>query len=511
MSRLLRVGPEATGLLFGDDVDVAEEDDDTPTWLSEASKAIDQHAVRVSNLKPVPSLKGQLREWLVETLADKRGVLAALPGREVIAINPAAVAGTSWWWLWHLQRTRFSKRDSHTTRNMETVYRLGGAPDAAFNWFPCGGTYGLEKGVLSRFIEFGLAVTVREFAPATHDPAPTTQAQIAATSIFLALEAASLDVGPAVLAAMLVFDGDEFQTVQQHSLPSDAAFSRELSVAKESRRVVASVVVQQLHTYTLSDMLGMYENLGSEQNTSLAASAISAAIVETVSLIRKLASAKMLKLDMTADTVVFCPLLEDTGILGEFAHKGIAFGKLVAGMPRLTGFDHRTTKRMHEHTGYDANLSMILMTTTLLASVRVRFPAAYSMVVYAVMTDELKQAWVSASKRFDGFSKSFTFAFQHTRIEREPLPRSLFDEVIDDLSHLVRSYPRVLETMQNGERIIYQKLLEHTLNTRSLTAVATMADEERVDAALAHKRASARIAAVQRSRVKRLLVLARLV
>ena len=127
------------------------------------------------------------------------------------------------------------------------------------------------------------------------------------------------------------------------------------------------------------------------------------------------------------------------------------------------------------------------------------------MVVYAVMTDELKQAWVSASKRFDGFSKSFTSAFQHTRIEREPLPRSLFDEVIDDLSHEVRSYPRVLETMQNGERIIYHKLLEHTLNTRSLTAVATMADEERVDAALAHKRASARIAAVQRSRVKRLL------
>ena len=511
LGRLLRIEDEPTGALFGDDVG-EDTTDDTPEWLAHAAKQIDIHAVRVANLRPVPSLAGELRSWLVETLGDRRGVLAALPGSQVMAINPKAAAGSAWWWIWSLKRTLFSRRDSYSPRALETVYRVGGGPERGFNWFPAGASYGLSPGILDGYLHFGLTVTVREFAPSAREPALPAQVQLGAVAAYLALEAATIGAGPAVLAATLAFDRDDYASAAEHLLPSDAAVTSEMSVAsKESQRVVALVTVTQLHTFRLQEMLRAYAGMGAEENVVLARATVQAAVVEVFEKAKLLATSKILKLSMTPDTVVFCPVLEAAGDAYEWELKGFGFRArdfdVVPGKPFLWDFDPRLCKRMQGQAGYDANSAHVLMVTVLLASIRARVPGAYTVVLDAVLTPEFRAAWAAAKEKLDPFSATFTAVFQHARVEREPLGRSMLSETLDDFGHLLRSGPSALYTMtaEGASRPIYRQLLMHLMGTRSYVALDPLSEEDRAADRITRQKDTARMVATISARHERLL------
>jgi len=517
LSRLLRVEDEPTGApLFGDDVgveeDVAADDDDTPEWLTEAAKQVDIHAVRVQDLRPVPSLPGELKAWLVDTLGDKRGVLAALPNMAVMAINPKAVAGYGWWWLHHVRRMRFSKQDSYSPRALEATLRVGGGPERGFDWFPSGATYGLKPGTLDAFLHYGLSVVVREFAPATREPALATQVQLAALAAYLALEAAALGVGPAVLASTLVFDRDDYGHVAEHMLTADAAATHEMgTAAKDSRMVVALVMVTQLHTFTLGDMLMAYDGMGPDENVVLARSTIQSAVADLCGKIRMLADSKVLKLSVTLDTVLFCPVLKDAAERHDWELQGFSFRTRgfdpVDGKPFLSDFDPRLCKRMHGQTGYDSNCAHVLMVSLLLASVRARVPEAYAAVLEAVVTPEFRRVCSAAKAQLDAFATTFSSVFTHTRVERDPLPLSVFDEAIDDLAYLLRTGPAALAAMTSSDtaRPLFSRLLMRLLEMRSHVVPSALSEDERAADRAVRRKETSRIEAVMHARHKRLL------
>lgn len=514
LSRLLRAEDEPTGTLFGDDVGGVEEvaADDTPAWLTEAAKQVDINAVRVQDLRPVPSLKGQLLEWLIDTLGNKRGVLAALPGSTVMAVNPKAAAGHGWWWLWNLRRTLFSKRDSHSPRALVTVYRLGGGPERGFDWFPRGVSYGLKPGLLDGFLHFGLTVSVREFVPSSREPGLPAQVQYAAAVAHLALEAAALGVAPAVLAATLVFDKDGYASAADRMLPSDAAVTSELSVAsKESRRVVALVQVTQLHTFTLGDMLMAYDGMGPDENVVLAKSTIQSAVADLCGKIKMLADSKVLKLSVTLDTVLFCPVLEDSVGGDDWALRGFSFRARgfdpIEGLPFLSDFDPRLCKHMDDKAGYYSQCAYVFMVSVLLASVRAQVPGAYAAVLEAVVTPEFQGAWSGAKDKLDAYTQAFSAVFTHTRIERDPMPRSVFDEAIDDLVFLLGAGPGALVDMasEDAMRPLFQRLLKRLLNTRSHSVSEVLTEDERAADRAVRRKESARLEAVMQARHKRLL------
>lgn len=484
LGRLLRIEDEPTGALFGDNVG-EDNNDDMPEWLAQAVRQIDMHAVRVAKLCPVSLLSGGLLNLLVETLGEKRGVMAALPVSSVMAIDPKACAGHAWWWLWALKRTLFSRRDSYSPRALETVYRVGGGPVRGFNWFPAGASYGLSPGVLDAYLHFGLTVTVREFAPSARYPALHAQVQLEAEVAYMALKSATIGVGPAVLAATLVFDRDDYWAANDRLLPSDAAVTSDMSVAsKESQRVVALVTVTQLHTFRLQEMLHAFEGIGGDENMAHARATIQAAVVEICDKTKLLATNSILKLSMTPDTVIFCPVLEAAGD-DDWDLKGFGFRArdvdVVPGKPFLWDFDPRLCKRMQEQSGYDANSAHVLMVTVLLASIRARVPGAYSVVLEAVTTPAFATAWASALENSDSFSATFTAVFQHSRVEREPLSRLMFSETLDDFTHLLRSGHGTLSSLvsEDGSRPIYQQLLMHLMGTRSYLALNPLSEEDR--------------------------------
>ena len=107
--------------------------------------------------RAAPALSpSELKDFLVRTLGKARGVLCAFPempglsarpSERVLALSGKVGAGHAFWWLWYLQRSVFSRRDSYTTlarwpgatdRRLVDLPAGGRAGHSAFDWFPGG-------------------------------------------------------------------------------------------------------------------------------------------------------------------------------------------------------------------------------------------------------------------------------------------------------------------------------------------------------------------------------------
>lgn len=471
LARLLRVplSTKAT-VLFGGDVgdDVTGDGDPEPDWLHGAGAQIVAHCdeggvtlTTRADPNPVPS---QRKQWVALTLGKERGVLAAWPdlgadgggiGRSpparVLALSSKVAAGHAWWWLWRLQHSVFSRRDSYTTMAREdgssdihlSVYRLVGEPASAFDWFPCGFTYGIEKGAIDAFIHYGLAVTVRNLETTGPAPSLDAQTQQAATDTLLALDAATHGIGPAVFAVMLVHDGDEYAALGEMLLPANAAIIPEVSaqLAREQSSAVRAVLtVQQMHTFRLSDMLRAYTEMDASENRALARAEVVGGVVALSMKMKQLAGLGILKLNLTPDTVVFCPDLGEEEGCDDWVLRGFGFRarwfECIQGKPFLWDFDPRLCKQFAEPGGYNANVALVLMALVLLEATRAQCGAvAHAVVREALLCDEspLPAAWESARNEGGTFAALLTQTFQHTRSERDALSSDVLAEVGTDL------------------------------------------------------------------------------
>tara|TARA_Y100000389_G_scaffold142658_1_gene140710 strand:- start:11650 stop:13248 length:1599 start_codon:yes stop_codon:yes gene_type:complete len=499
--RLLRASLERNESLFGDDVG-AELSDTLPPSLG-----IDARAVQCNDrARPVPL--SELKNTLLSTLGLKRGVMAGLPEiaglsskphERVLPMPERCVVGHAWWWLWWLKRTPFSRRDSYTYRTDEIVYRVGGDPEQSFDWFPGGASYNTKPGKLAALLNFGLAVYVRELAATPREPDFQAQVQQAAIQAFMQLEAATHSIAPAVFASMLVTNTDEYASREGMLLPATAAADG-LSLAGDATRVVATVSVCQIHTFRLSDMLRAYITMGPEENRALAKQAIVQSVHEVCNHMDALSKLRIIKLTMTADSVVFCPELKEAGddewdVMG-YTFRAAGFDP-VAGKPRLIDYDHRLCRRLMGQDGYDAKCAYLLMMTVFLASIRAQFPAIYSMIYDAVQTfGHWKAAVEEAPDRVDAFRSLFQRTFINPRVERDPLPKRLLEDVVDDFATIVTN----IGTGTGGnlctycdKRPAYHALMLWLLGTRSYTPSDTGSDDDVIAERDQHRRAMARV------------------
>lgn len=502
-ARVLRAAAEPAGPLFGDDVG-ADLTDEAPKDLG-----IDAEAVRFVD-RALPTVTSEMKTMLLETLGSRRGVLAALPAinglsakplERVVPLGSKAVAGHAWWWLWWLQRTSFSRRDSYTYRTDEVVYRVGGDARQSFNWFPGKDTYGTAAGKLSALIEFGIAVYVRELSPTPHAPDFKSQVQHAAVQAYTQLEAAAHGIAPAVFATMAVTDSDDYQARADAKLEATSA-AEGLALVGDPQRITAVVTVAQVHTFRYSDMLRAYAGMGPEENRALAKQAVVQATHDVCNHMNALARLKVVKLTTTADSVVFCPELRETEddeweILG-YTFRAARFDP-IAGKPKLIDYDHRLCKRLGAADGYDVSCAYLMMATVFLASIRAEFPAVYPMVYEAFQTfGHWKDAVKAAPEKLDGFRNLYQRTFVHTRVERDPLPKGLLESIIDD-------FVAVLSKPLPDPSSAYNKLLLWLLGTRSYTPSSLGTDEDVAAERAQHRKDAARVEAAIANRRQRLL------
>ena len=512
-ARLLRAAAEPAGPLFGDDVGAPLTDEGA------LDLGIDMEAVTAPE-RARPSVPSEMKTFLLETLGAKRGVLAGLPAiaglsvkaqERVLALADKAVAGHAWWWLWWLRHTPFSQRDSYAYRTDEPVYRVGGDATQSFDWFPGKQTYGTEAGKLAAFLNFGIAVYVREIEPSVREPDYNAQVQHAVVQMYTQLEAATHGVAPAVFAMMLVNDGDNYEQRAKDRLEATAAATG-LALTGDARRVAAVVSVCQVHTYRMSDMLRAFAGMGAEENRLLAKQAIVQATHDVCNNMDTLAKLRILKLTMTADSVVFCPELKEAAddeweVLG-YTFRAADFDP-VAGKPKLIDYDHRLCKRLTGAEGYDIKCAYLMMMTVYLASVRAQFPALYPMIYEAVQTfGHWKEATAAAPDKIDTYSDMFRRTFAHARVERDPLPKDMLETVITDFAAMVGKIGRGGGDIcaYCDKRPAYHGLILWLLGTRSYLEhwKATTDEDDLVAEREQHRKDMARVYAVMSARRARL-------
>ena len=513
-ARLLRCPADGTGALFGDDVGV--ELIDSP----QAGLGMDEAAVRVEE-RPRPAIASEMKALLLGTLGNNRGVLTGLPAidglsskaqERICALSSKAVAGRVWWWLWWLKRTPFSRRDSYSYRSNEVTYRVGGDATQSFDWFPGGVTYGTKPGRLAAYLNFGLSVYVRELPPARREPEYEAQIQQLAVPLYLQLDAATHGLSPAVFAAFVVNNADDYTLMEKHRLPSDAA-SEGLDTSRQATRVTAVITVCQVHTFRLSDMLKAYAGMGPEENRLYAKQVLSQAMLEISAKVEKLAALKILKLSMTPDSIVFCPeLRESSDDQEEWEVLGHAFRTggfdVIAGKPFFVDFDHRVAKRLQGQSGYDASCAYMMMMLVLLGTIRAQYGSAYPDVLEVVLqAGAFKAAQAEAADKMDAFRAMFLTTFQHARVERDPLPKSVLHETVDDFAVLIGRVNAGTGSMCSscGKRTAFVGLMLWLLDTSAYSPTGVASEEEDTAAdADQHRKAMQRVQAVIDARRARL-------
>lgn len=517
--------PGKQAIRFGDPVGV--EDSSELDQVSVGSPADDAPAETVTTIitptntaQPftrTDSIKS-IRDWLIDGLGTSRGVLSAWPpatglkpsaSDRALLLDQALVSGHAWWWLHKFRNTLFSRRDSYQHRPNEVFYRLGGEPAGGWNWFPRGTLYGMDTGAIDAFLHFGLSVSVRHFPTAVGAPAVEGQIASVAVSIYLELEAATLGVAPPVFAAMLIFDNDTYSAASEADQNTEAtAPAPPVDPVKNTKsgNVLGSVVASQLHTFRLSDMLRTYNELKPEENHLLVQKQIQEATIDLASKIQRLAESKIVKLNMCASNIIFCPHLADSDTGDDWVLLGYGFKtterELITGKPYLSEYDARMCKRMSGAAEYDSNCAFVLMIAILLAAVRAEFGGAATLMLRALLnqdpegiprsdapTTPLTQAFSAANSKADVFRDVLLRAFQHSRVEREPVPSVIFDEVVADFADTLMQ-PVVAIGMQtkSGQPPRFHKLVLRLLNMRSYAPcdVAT-ADELAADQVKARK------------------------
>ena len=339
-----------------------------------------------------------LHDWMAEVLVRQRGVLAALPRStwptaaaeaestlaRVVALDSTRAASKSWWWSWRLRSSEY--QSSRATDETTSVHTTDGVDSDANSWFPTMEAYDslISEDAFDRLTLAGFSTSIR----VADLDVPFQQQVDLKQRLLLELEAAATGLAPAVLAVFLVHSGDNYKIHQGTAALGTADVSELPKLRGDSgSNLNATVSVTQATLFTMGDVLASYRK--SRNNPLLLPSLpsvenslyeLSAAIARRV---RALADAKMLKLNVTPDTVVFVPNLCEGGD-GALQSQGYGYLGIetVRGVPMMFDFDPRFTKRFTSHmTDYDADCAYTVMMLIFLASIRAQYGGAVQDIV----------------------------------------------------------------------------------------------------------------------------------
>lgn len=344
--------------------------------------------------------------WVSDVLGRCRGVMTALPRSvwpksstesqsavaRIVALDPQRACGLAWWWLVQLHGSEYVSKMSYTLDDHTAVYHTDGLEAAANTWLPTNADYDalvLSSGFDSITLA-GFCVTVRRVTPLP-DGRPTSLDQVPALHqrLLLELEASAMEWGPAILATMLVHT-DDLPSAAELRLPSNGEIPTLRAKVAElgSARIAACVSVTQTHSFRLSDLLSGYNKVLGDPLLQPSLTAVNGSVYEvTMAIARKvrsLATTRIVKLNMTPATIVFCPKLHEDPDTGEITAHGYGYEGMeaVKGVPYLWDFDPVFTKRMSSQaTDYDADCSYVVMMLVLLASVRAQYGESVSRIM----------------------------------------------------------------------------------------------------------------------------------
>ena len=393
-------------------------------------------------------------EWITNHVGTHQGVVSCIPNRAAVAISREIACGTPDYWV-----SNFVK--NHEMFNVKKTRRPYSANRLVFEsntlssgvpaFLPEGDAFGLHPADTDEFLDAGISVTLRKDPYASkHEPVKfedaSKRALLCANELAYNMEMVERGLSPCIVAAFFMLaPKDEQVKFDVGSQPLAALSSSHRPTTGD---VAALVTVTQISTFSLADLMNAINSAPVKSKQEHLVSVLSGACQDLFACVRSMTQVHqrraMVKLNLTPESVVFCPKLVASD--ERWNLEGVGFMPMsvdyLDGVPMITDFNAAFTTRIREES-YSPETSYVMHCLLLVAFTRATQGPFVSTVLWKHLLSEndpsgfIKDAKAMQSKTTNAGAFLAVLAASPEMRENADVAKALA-EVVSDMDEVVR-------------------------------------------------------------------------
>lgn len=462
-------------------------------------------------------------QWISENLDTHGGVMASVPvGNTTVALSRACVCGHAEFWVQHLMDSSHLFNEDKTQRahsSNRIFFEANMLSDGVPAFLPEGDAYGLRPCDMDPYLDAGLRVEIRK-RPYTssdepvHFDSPRKAMSLCVKELAFLFEQASRGVAPCVIAALFTRgDFDKLFAADWGSstlLRAPAA----LQESKQKSDVSSMIVISQISTFSLASLMDTIKHSPVESKRThlkgVLSNACTPVFAAIASLIESVGGHSMVKVNMTPESIVFCPSLVESG--NTWTLEGVGFMPVskdyLDGVPKITDFNAMFTTRVREGS-FSYETSFVLHSMLLVAFSRAKHGAAVADVLWDHLLSETDPSgFVKAARDMHSkptnASAFLAYLAADTDMRESPEVSKAMAELVSDMDGVVRDGIIAADGTLSmaADKSVFSKVVSLVTGSASPdTAVFSRDCAEECDMEATHVRA---LEAVKQARVSRL-------
>lgn len=354
-------------------------------------------------------------EWVDECLRKQGGVIAAVPCTAeeegtIASLDGSLASGNGAYWVLRLEDLHANFKSVTSTSSLgEDIVKMDAVTlhTGAAPFLPEGDVLGKKLSYLDQFVDAGFTVTIKS-RPYCGENYPICakdsekQHLLCAKEVCLLTSAAEHGIAPCVLATFYAngdADSEESKdvaeqiaasTLEDWQVYTEPNQKVSASAATNTGRVDSLVTVSEVSTFSLGDLMHATRHATNAAQKEHLLGVLKTSVSITLDHIKDMCKVRKgfgtVKLNMTPDSVVFCPKLvesESGWRLEGVGHLPVS-DRHLDGVPKLVDFNSLLCAQIHS-SAYSPHSSYLLHGLLLAAFTR----ATYGATVTRVVTDRL--------------------------------------------------------------------------------------------------------------------------
>ena len=341
-------------------------------------------------------------EWICGHLNSERGVMGSVPVEaKTVALSRSSACGHPSYWLQNFLDgadlfNEYKTRRSHS--NNRLVYEANMLAEGVPKWLPEGDSYDLKAADMDPYLDAGVRVEIRKLPYGAPDepvryPDNEKRVNLCAKELAFLFQMARKGVAPCVIAAFFTHEDDKAASGVEWGQSAMAYVPSDIQTAKPASDITSMVTVTQISTFSLGSLMQAINNAPVESRKNHLIGVLSGACSSVFATISDMISPEdgysMVKLNMTPESVVFCPKLVASG--DSWTLDGTGFMPVskdyLDGTPKLTDFNSVFTTRVRD-ASFSFETSFVMHSMLLVAFAHCTYGPHISDVLWSHLLDE---------------------------------------------------------------------------------------------------------------------------
>jgi hypothetical protein len=341
-------------------------------------------------------------EWIQKHLNTDRGVMASVPVEaKTVALSRSSACGHPSYWLENFMESADLFNENKTRRshsNNRIVFEANMLAEGVPKFLPEGDAYDLKPADMDPYLDAGVRVEIRTLPYGAPDepvryPDNEKRMVLCAKELAFLFQMARKGVAPCVVAAFFTHGEDKVASGVEWGQSAMAYVSSDIQTAKPAADITSMVTVTQISTFSLGSLMQAINDAPVESRKNHLIGVLSGACSSVFSIVSEMISPEdgysMVKLNMTPESVVFCPKLVASG--ESWTLHGTGFMPVskdyLDGVPKLTDFNSVFTTRVRD-ASFSFETSFVMHSMLLVAFAHCTYGPHISDVLWSHLLDE---------------------------------------------------------------------------------------------------------------------------